>query len=151
MAHASDPAKAAVEALGRLKAAGLRPSAHRLRLIALLFGEKDRHVTADQLFEEAREAGLKVSLATIYNTLGAFTEKGLLATVPLGGGKVLYDTNVAPHFHVYLEETGELIEMEPDFEALSRLPDRLGHVDPSRIDIVGRVRRPNSTEEKPDD
>ena len=55
--------------LERLKNAELRPTRQRLALAKLLLEEGDRHVTAEQLHCEAADAGIKVSLATVYNTL----------------------------------------------------------------------------------
>jgi Fur family iron response transcriptional regulator len=50
----------------------------RLALVRLLFEQGDRHVTAEQLHGEAVEAAVRVSLATVYNTLHQFIEAGLL-------------------------------------------------------------------------
>lgn len=121
----------------RLRAAGLRTTRQRLQLSALLFARGERHLTAEQLLQEAQQAGLKISLATIYNTLKSFTDHGLLATVPLGSGRILFDTNTRPHFHLHLEETGELIELPPDPAALA---ERLRDYDPERLEILAHVR-----------
>ena len=53
----------------RLRQAGLRLTKQRLALGQLLFDAGDRHVTAEGFYDEARRAGIEVSLATIYNTL----------------------------------------------------------------------------------
>jgi Fur family iron response transcriptional regulator len=60
-------------ALQRLRAAGLRPTRQRLALARLLLESGDRHVTAEHLHGEAMATGIKVSLATVYNTLHQFT------------------------------------------------------------------------------
>ena len=62
----------------RLREVGLRPTRTRVALSSLLFARGDRHVLAEMLFEEANQAKVSVSLATIYNTLNQFTEVGLL-------------------------------------------------------------------------
>ena len=62
-----------------LATAGLRPTRQRVTLAALLVGDgQHRHVTAESLFEAARDKGDGVSLATVYNTLSAFCEAGLM-------------------------------------------------------------------------
>jgi Fur family transcriptional regulator, iron response regulator len=66
-------------ALELLRAAHLRPTRQRLALVRLLFEQGDRHVTAEQLHGEAVEAAVRVSLATVYNTLRQFIEAGLPA------------------------------------------------------------------------
>ena len=67
------PARPFASVLERLKGVGLRPTRQRLALLRLLQGGGDRHLTAEDLHEEARGAGIKVSLATVYNTLHQFT------------------------------------------------------------------------------
>ena len=66
------------------RSAGLRPTRQRVELAGLLFKGGDRHVTAESLHDEAVHAGVKVSLATVYNTLHQFTAGRPVA--PGGGG-----------------------------------------------------------------
>ena len=86
-------------ALERLKAAGLRPTRQRLALAKLLLESGPRHVTAEELFHEARSAGIPVSLATVYNTLHQFTSVGLLREVVVDLGQSYFDTNTSHHHH----------------------------------------------------
>jgi len=65
----------------RLRDAGLRPTRQRMGLASLLFGGPCRHVSAEELFAEAAASGVKVSLATVYNTLNQFVAAGLLREV----------------------------------------------------------------------
>jgi Fur family iron response transcriptional regulator len=65
--------------------AGLRPTRQRLALAKLLFGGEDRHVTAETLHLEAQSEKVKVSLATVYNTLHQFTSAGLLREISVDG------------------------------------------------------------------
>ena len=74
----------------KLRQVGLRPTRTRVALSALLFAKGDRHVTAEMLFEEANQAKVSVSLATVYNTLHQFTEVGLLRQVAVDGVEVLF-------------------------------------------------------------
>ena len=106
----------------RLRDAGLRPTRQRLALAELLFGHGHRHVTAEQLHREARDAGLSVSLATIYNTLNQFTEAGLLRQVVTNGNHTFYDTNTDEHYHFYVEEADQLIDIPAEQIDLSALP-----------------------------
>ena len=127
----------------RLRDAGLRTTRQRLQLSALLFSRGDRHLTAEELLREAQQAGLKVSFATIYNTLKSFTDHGLLKVVPLAGGRILFDTNTRPHFHLHIEETGELFELPPDPDALL---ERMKAAQPKgwdqdRLEILAYIRR----------
>ena len=58
--------------ISRLKDAGLRPTRQRIALAKLLLEAENRHVTAEELHEEAKGAGVSVSLATVYNALHQF-------------------------------------------------------------------------------
>lgn len=95
----------------QLEAAGVRPTSKRLALAGLLFGGGPRHVSAEEIWDEARASGLHVSLATIYNTLNGFLDAGLLRAVSLPGGRSLYDTNATPHHHVWDERTGRVYDL----------------------------------------
>src|SRR5690606_21322228 len=81
------------EVTARLRAAGLRPTRQRIALARLLFGEGDRHVTAEQLHAEALGADARVSLATVYNTLHQFVDAGLLRELTAESGRSWFDTN----------------------------------------------------------
>lgn len=91
----------------RLNKAGLRPTRQRMLLGWLLFGNGHRHVSAEDLFEEATRARAHLSLATVYNTLRQFSEASLIRQVPTGGGKAYFDTNVDEHHHYYVAEGEE--------------------------------------------
>jgi Fur family transcriptional regulator, peroxide stress response regulator len=66
----------------------------------------DTHPTADELFEVVRKRMPAISLATVYNALGVFTENGLCRRIPgsraLGGCR--YDADVSDHVHVCLSD-----------------------------------------------
>src|SRR5690348_5163757 len=95
-------------AIERLRSVGLRPTRQRLALVRLLFEEGDRHVSAEALHAEAQRAGVRVSMATIYNTLNQFTEAGLLREVVVESGRSYFDTNTGDHHHFFFQDSGEL-------------------------------------------
>jgi len=113
--------------LEKLRVAGLRPTRQRLALARLLFGEGDeRHVTAESLHEEAVNAGIKVSLATVYNTLHQFTEAGLLTELVVEPSRTYFDINTKPHHHFYYADTGRLQDVPAsaiDFSTFPNLPE----------------------------
>jgi Fur family iron response transcriptional regulator len=80
-----------------LRGAGLRPTRQRSALAAILFGKGDRHVTAELLYDEARQANVPVSLATIYNTLHQFSAAGLLRAISVDSTRTYFDTNTGDH------------------------------------------------------
>ena len=129
------------QTLRRLKDAGLRPTRQRLALGKLLFDAGDRHVTAEQLHAEAGSKGIKVSLATIYNTLNQFTESGLMREVVVAPGKSYFDTNIEDHHHFFYEDDGSLKDIPRDAIALAAMPEAPADAEVARVDVIVRLRR----------
>ncbi len=129
------------EAIDHLKNAGLRPTRQRLALARLLFADGHRHVSAEDLFQEARNANIQVSLATIYNTLHQFTDAGLLREVPVDSGQSYFDTNVDHHHHFFVPETGEVMDIEGDEVRLDQAPRPPAGYAVERVDVVVRLRK----------
>jgi Fur family transcriptional regulator, iron response regulator len=127
-------------ALQRLRTAGLRPTRQRLALARLLLETGDRHITAEHLHGEAMATGIKVSLATVYNTLHQFTEAGLLREAVVEPGRSYFDTNTADHHHFFCETTGELRDIPAHHLSVSGLPTPPAGTEISRVDIIVRVR-----------
>lgn len=127
--------------LRRLKDAGLRPTRQRLALGKLLFDAGDRHVTAEQLHGEATSQGIKVSLATVYNTLNQFTDTGLLREVVVSPGRSYFDTNIDEHHHFFYEEDGALKDIPHNAIELASLPDAPADSEVTRVDVIVRLRR----------
>jgi len=133
--------KVSAEQIAKLRAVGLRPTRQRLGLAALLFEAKDRHVSAEQLHEEASAAGIRVSLATVYNTLHQFTELGLLRELSVDGARTYFDTNLGDHHHFYCEEDGELVDIEGQSISVGGLPQLPEGAKLKRVDVIVRVSR----------
>ncbi len=128
-------------ALHMVRSAGLRPTRQRLALAKLLFEDGDRHVTAEQLHEEATGAGVAVSLATVYNTLHQFTEVGLLRQVVVDPVRSYFNTNTNEHHHYYVEADGSLEDIAPQRVDLGTLPPLPEGTEIERIDVIFRLRR----------
>ncbi len=124
-----------------LRGAGLRPTRQRVALAALLVGDgRNRHVTAESLYEAAQAAGAPVALATVYNTLKSFTEAGLLAEVVVDGARSHFDTNTSDHAHFYWEDGGYVTDAPHDSVRFETLPDAPEGAEISKIDVVIRLR-----------
>ena len=125
-----------------LATAGLRPTRQRVALAALLVGDgMDRHVTAESLFAAVQHSGEKVSLATVYNTLRAFCDAGLMQEVVVDGARSYFDTRMDDHPHFFWEDTHELTDAPADQLNITRLPDAPSGAVVSRVDVVIRLRR----------
>lgn len=125
-----------------LAGAGLRPTRQRLGLAALLVGDgKDRHVTAESLHAAAAEVGEPVSLATVYNTLKAFCEAGLINEISVDGSRSYFDTRLDDHPHFFWEEDGRLVDAPAEDLKIARLPELPKGAELTRVDVVIRLRR----------
>jgi Fur family transcriptional regulator, iron response regulator len=124
-----------------LRQAGLRPTRQRMALAKLLYGNGDRHVTAEILHEEAVRAGERVSLATVYNTLHQFQGAGLLREIAIGGQRAYFDTNVSNHNHFFIEAEGQLLDIPGSAIRVDGLPEPPEGLVISHIDVVVRLVR----------
>ncbi len=125
-----------------LSQAGLRPTRQRVSLAALLVGDgQDRHVTAESLHASTVTAGEKVSLATVYNTLKAFVDAGLMREITVDGSKSYFDTNMSDHPHFYWEDSAELTDAPMDQLVISQVPDAPEGAEIAKVDVVIRLRR----------
>jgi len=125
-----------------LEGAGLRPTRQRLALAEFLVGDgKDRHVTAESLHAASAKSVSPVSLATVYNTLRAFCEAGLLTEIAMDGNKSYFDTRIDDHPHYFWEESGTLTDAPKDdlrFESLPPIPEGM---EITKVDVVIRMRK----------
>ncbi|GAA6158822.1 MULTISPECIES: iron response transcriptional regulator IrrA [Ruegeria] len=122
--------------------AGLRPTRQRVALAELLVGDgKHRHVTAESLFESAKKNGDAVSLATVYNTLRAFCDAGVLQEITVDGSKSYFDTNTHDHPHFFWEDEGRLSDAPSEQLVIQRLPEAPEGVEIASVDVVIRLRK----------
>ena len=125
-----------------LASAGLRPTRQRVSLAALLVGDgQNRHVTAESLFDATRSADERVSLATVYNTLRAFCEAGLMREVTVDGSKSYFDTRIDDHPHFYWEDDATLTDAPAEELEITRLPTAPEGAEIAKVDVVIRLRR----------
>lgn len=123
----------------RLRAVGLRVTRQRQELAHLLFSNGRRHITAEQLCGEARRCGIKVSLATVYNTLNQFTAAGLLREIVVDPPRCYFDTNTTDHHHFYHEANDRLLDIPAEQVVLKGLPAPPAGKKIRSIDVVIRI------------
>ena len=122
-----------------LAGAGLRPTRQRRQLAALLFRGGNRHVTAEMLHREAQREGIRVAVATVYNTLHQFTEAGLLREINIGASRTWFDTNTDAHHHFFDTQSHELTDIPADLVSVSGMPAPPDGTAIDRVDVVIRV------------
>ncbi|MEP4108488.1 MAG: iron response transcriptional regulator IrrA [Sneathiella sp.] len=123
----------------KIRSADLRPTKQRIALAELLFATGNRHITAEKLHGEALDAGVRISLATIYNNLHQFTSAGLLREVVVDASKSYFDTNVEPHHHFFHEANGSLEDIRSSDLTVSNIPALPAGTKISSIDVIVRV------------
>ncbi len=125
--------------LERLRDAGLRPTRQRLALGRLLFDNGPRHVTAETLHGEAQEANIRVSLATVYNTLHQYTGAGLLREIVVDSQRSYFDTNTGDHHHFFFEDSGRLEDIADDNILVAGPPKPPEGAVIERVDVIVRL------------
>ena len=102
--------------INKLRKSGLRPTKQRIKICEVLFDtDKTFHFTIKELVKIIEnQANIKVSLATVYNTVHAFIKKGYLKEIPLNSSQSYYDTNVSHHHHFFDVEENKLIDIDQD-------------------------------------
>jgi Fur family transcriptional regulator, iron response regulator len=124
----------------RLRTAGLRPTRQRMALATLLYAKGDRHLTVEELHEEATAAGIDVSLATVYNTLHQFTEARMIRVLAVEGSRTYFDTNVSDHHHFFIEGRNEVRDIPTSNITINNLPAPPEGMEIAHVDVVIRLR-----------
>jgi len=103
-----------IEFIDKLRSSGLRPTKQRLKICDVLFNrEKTFHFTINDLAKKISEQlNEKISLATVYNTVHAFKNKGYLKEISINSDKSYFDTNTTDHHHFFDEDTNDLIDCD---------------------------------------
>jgi Fur family transcriptional regulator, iron response regulator len=133
-------AEAQIGIEARLRTAGLRPTRQRVALGDLLFAKGDRHLTVEELHEEAVTAGVPVSLATVYNTLHQFTEAGMIRVLAVESAKTYFDTNVSDHHHFFIEGDNDVLDIPVSNLTIGNLPEPPEGMEIAHVDVVIRLR-----------
>ena len=123
----------------RLQSAGLRATPKRIAIGGLLFDGVDRHVTADDVAMIARKAGVRVSLATVYNTLNQFVAAGLMKRITMDTDRTYFDTNVSDHHHLFFEEDGVLHDIPGDTVRVEGLPPIPAGAKVRAVEVIVRM------------
>ena len=103
-----------VDFIDKLRKSGLRPTRQRLKICEVLF-DRDAtfHFTINDLTKIISEKlNEKISLATVYNTVHAFKNKGYLKEISINSDKSYFDTNTSVHHHFFDEDTNRLIDCD---------------------------------------
>ncbi len=134
----SPPANPDIEAA--LRAHGIQPTPRRLEVGRLLLAGPC-HVSADQILQRLRAGGSRISKATVYNTLNLFSCAGVIREVAVDPSRLVYDSTTSRHHHFLIEDTGELIDIDPAEVELMRLPRLPEGMQAASVEVIIRLRR----------
>jgi Fur family iron response transcriptional regulator len=123
-----------------LVAHGVKPTRQRVMLARVLF-ERPQHVTAEQLLERVGTRHGRVAKATVYNTLNLFVQQGLVREVLVDRERTFYDTNTAPHHHLFCEDDGALTDVPGDAFEVRGSPPLPEGTEVVGTEVIVRVRR----------
>ncbi|MBI3575500.1 MAG: transcriptional repressor [Gammaproteobacteria bacterium] len=130
----------ALDVAALLRQHNIQPTSQRT-LITRLVLERRTHLSAEDVYRLVNATDRRVSKATVYNTLGLLTEKGVIREVIADPSRVLYDPNISPHHHFYDVESGELRDIDADQVQVAKLPPLPEGTGLERVDVVVRLRR----------
>ena len=106
--------------LAKFRANGGRVTAARRSIVtALLSGDKHQHLTAEEVATKVQRQHPEIAVSTVYRSLDALEELGVLDHVHIGHGPTVYHLAAERHLHLICRSCGEVTEM-PD-EALEVL------------------------------
>jgi Fur family iron response transcriptional regulator len=126
--------------VGELQLHGLKPTQQRI-LVAEILMSAPTHMTAEQILAAVRRSGQRVSKATVYNTLKALANSGLVRQIHLDPERSVYDSTRAPHHHFHDVDTGELRDIPPQDIAFSRFPELPEGMEAEAVEVVIRLRK----------
>jgi Fur family transcriptional regulator, peroxide stress response regulator len=76
-----------------------------------VIGEAIEHLTANEVFDEAKKRLPTISFATVYNSLRYLKDAGHIAEVQFGNGASRFDKTTSRHDHALCLQCGRLVDM----------------------------------------
>lgn len=119
---------------------GVKPTQQRVIVSEVLLS-RPTHMSAEQIITALSDVGGRISKATVYNTLKALTDSGLVRQIHLDPDRSVYDSTRAVHHHFHDVDSGTLWDINPDDIAFSRLPPLPEGMETASVEVVIRVRR----------
>ena len=125
----------------KLRSSGLRPTKQRIEICKLLFDRKSTfHFTINDLSNSlSKITSEKISLATIYNTIHSFKEKGYLKEISINSDKTYFDTNISNHHHFFDESSKELIDLNDEDLGKVKIKKKLRGKKIKSIEVLVKV------------
>jgi Fur family ferric uptake transcriptional regulator len=98
-----------------LRKAGLKITLPRLKILEILAGADNRHLSAEDIYKVLLDSGEEIGLATVYRVLTQFEAAGLVTRHNFEGGHSIFELDDGEHHdHMVCVETGEVVEFFSD-------------------------------------
>ena len=129
----------------KLRSSGLRPTKQRIKICKLLFDRKKTfHFTVNDISKTLKkETSDKISLATIYNTIHSFKQKGYLKEISINREKSYFDTNTSNHHHFLDVNTNELIDLKNQDVHNIKIKKRIPGKKINSIEVLVKIENSN--------
>ena len=136
------------EFTNKLRSSGLRPTKQRLKICEVLFNrESTFHFTINDLAKNiSDELDEKISLATVYNTVHAFKNKGYLKEISINSDKSYFDTNTTNHHHFFDEDTNELIDCDEQVIETPQIKKNISGKKINSVEVLVKVATDNQNQ-----
>ena len=137
-----------LEFTDKLRSSGLRPTKQRLKICEVLFNRDDTfHFTINDLAKSiSKELNEKISLATVYNTVHAFKNKGYLKEISINSDKSYFDTNTTNHHHFFDEDTNELIDCDEKIIETPKIKRNISGKKINSVEVLVKVATDNQNQ-----
>lgn len=99
-----------------LKNKKIRLSHQRLKVLEYVANHKC-HPTVDQIYNNLHNEIPTLSKTTVYNTLNALVEAGIVRLINIGDNESRYDINTENHGHFKCESCGSIYDFEINIDS----------------------------------
>jgi Fur family transcriptional regulator, peroxide stress response regulator len=86
-------------------------------VVLAVIRESQSHLTANEVFAEAKAKLPTISFATVYNSLRFLKEAGHIAEIQFGNGASRFDRMTSRHDHAICTKCGKLVDIEMEHPA----------------------------------
>jgi len=118
---------------------GILPTPQRVEIAAILL-RRPQHMSAEHIIDQLKDAGSKVSKATVYNSLNLFSKHGLVREVMVDPVRKFYDSTTHSHHHFYNVDSGELSDIPDEQVCFQNLPELPTGTERESIEVLIKVR-----------
>ena len=136
------------EFVDKLRSSGLRPTKQRIKICEILFNrDKTFHFTINDLVKKiSKQFNEKISLATVYNTIHAFKDKGYLKEISINSDKSYFDTNTTNHHHFFDEDNNQLIDCDNENIEKIKIKENITGKKINSIEVLIKVASDNQNQ-----